>query len=206
MLKKIYHDELYQALNSIQFAIIAIINIQGTAVALIDLFNIKKQYDIKLLLNDVDFHLNEGERVTIVGQNGCGKSTLMKIIMGEEEPTEGKRVVNSSLHIEMLSQQPKFEANLSVREAILNELTELKEAKDDYDMLSLKVAEDFDNNELLKKLEKVSSFLDHHNAWNLDDKIERVLQEFHLKDYENRPVISLSGGEQRRVALASLIL
>jgi len=175
-------------------------------VALIDLFDIKKQYDIKLLLNGVDFHLNEGERVTIVGQNGCGKSTLMKIIMGEEEPSEGKRVVNNSVHIEMLAQQPKFEADLTVREAILNELTELKEAKDQYDMLSLKVADDFDNEELLKKLEKVSSFLDHHNAWNLDDKIERVLQEFHLKAYENRPVISLSGGEQRRVALASLIL
>jgi len=175
-------------------------------VALIDLFNIKKQYDIKLLLNDVNFHLNEGERVTVVGQNGCGKSTLMKIIMGEEEPTEGKRVVQNSIHIEMLAQQPHFDPNLSVREAILNELTELKSAKDDYDLLSLKVADDFENEELLKKLEKVSSFLDHHNAWNLDDKIERVLQEFHLKAYEDRPVVSLSGGEQRRVALASLIL
>jgi len=175
-------------------------------VALIDLFDIKKQYDIKLLLNGVDFHLNEGERVTIVGQNGCGKSTLMKIIMGEEEPSEGKRVVNSSVHIEMLAQQPKFKADLTVRDAILNELTELKEAKDNYDMLSLKVADDFDNEELLKKLESVSSFLDHHNAWSLDDKIERIMQEFHLKAYENRPVISLSGGEQRRVALASLIL
>ncbi|RLA69309.1 MAG: ABC transporter ATP-binding protein [Epsilonproteobacteria bacterium] len=174
--------------------------------ALIDLFNIKKQYDIKLLLNDVNFHLNEGERVTVVGQNGCGKSTLMKIIMGEEEPTEGKRVVQNSIHIEMLAQQPHFDPNLSVREAILNELTELKSAKDDYDLLSLKVADDFENEELLKKLEKVSSFLDHHNAWNLDDKIERVLQEFHLKAYEDRPVVSLSGGEQRRVALASLIL
>ena len=174
--------------------------------ALIDLFNIKKQYDIKLLLNDVDFHLNEGERVTIVGQNGCGKSTLMKIIMGEEEPTEGKRVVNNAIHIEMLSQQPKFDATLSVRDAILNELTELKSAKDEYDKLSLKVADDFENDELLKKLEKVSTFLDHHNAWNLDDKIERVMQEFHLKEYEHRPVVSLSGGEQRRVALASLIL
>ena len=174
--------------------------------ALIDLFDIKKQYDIKLLLDGVDFHLNEGERVTIVGQNGCGKSTLMKIIMGEEEPTEGKRVVNSSIHIEMLSQQPHFDPDLSVREAILNELTELKKAKDEYDMLSLKVAEDFENIDLLKKLEKVSSFLDHHNAWNLDDKIERVMQEFQLKAYEHRPVVSLSGGEQRRVALASLIL
>ncbi len=174
--------------------------------ALIDLFNIKKQYDIKLLLDDVDFHLNEGERVTIVGQNGCGKSTLMKIIMGEEDPTEGKRVVNSTIHIEMLAQQPHFDPDLSVREAILNELTELKEAKDEYDMLSLKVAEDFGNRELLKKLDRVTSFLDHHNAWNLDDKIERVMQEFKLKEYENRPVVSLSGGEQRRVALASLIL
>ncbi len=174
--------------------------------ALVDLFNIKKQYDIKLLLDDVDFHLNEGERVTIVGQNGCGKSTLMKIILGSEEPTEGKRVVTNSVQIEMLAQQPKFDPSLSVREAILNELTDLKIAKEQYDALSMKVAEDFDNTELLNKLEKVTAFLDHHNAWNLDDKIERVLQEFKLKAYENRPVISLSGGEQRRVALASLIL
>ena len=174
--------------------------------ALVDLFNIKKQYDIKLLLDDVDFHLNEGERVTIVGQNGCGKSTLMKIIMGTEDPTEGKRVVTNSIQIEMLAQQPKFDPDLSVREAILNELTELKNAKDEYDLLSQNVAEDFDNKELLNKLEKVSAFLDHHNAWNLDDKIERVLQEFKLKAYEHRPVVSLSGGEQRRVALASLIL
>jgi len=175
-------------------------------VALVDLFNIKKQYDIKLLLDDVDFHLNEGERVTIVGQNGCGKSTLMKIIMGTEEPTEGKRVVTNAVQIEMLSQQPEFDPELNVRDAILNELSELKAAKDEYDLLSLKVAENFEDQELLKKLEKVSAFLDHHNAWNLDDKIERILQEFKLKAYEYRPVVSLSGGEQRRVALASLIL
>lgn len=174
--------------------------------ALIDLFHIKKQYDIKLLLNDVDFHLSEGERVTIVGQNGCGKSTLMKIIMGDEEPTEGKRVIDKSIHIEMLAQQPVFDPALCVREAILNELTELKAAKDEYDRLSLEVAHDFENQELANRLEKVSAFLDHHNAWSLDDKIERVMQEFQLKAYENRPVVSLSGGEQRRVALASLIL
>ncbi len=174
--------------------------------ALIDLFGIKKQYDIKLLLNGVDFHLNEKERVTIVGQNGCGKSTLMKIITGEEEPTEGKRVVNNSITIEMLAQQPIFDERLSVKEAILNELTLLKKAKDRYDELSIEVASDFENKSLLSELEKISSYLDQHNAWNLDDKIERVMQEFNLKIYEDRPVISLSGGEQRRVALASLIL
>ncbi len=174
--------------------------------ALIDLFDIKKQYDVKLLLNGVDFHLNEGERVAIVGKNGCGKSTLMKIALGEEEPTDGKRIIDRSIQIEMLSQQPAFDPALNVKEAIENELTELKEAKEKYDALSLQVAEHFEDKQLLEKFEKITAYLDHHNAWSLDDKIERVLQEFKLKEYENRLVISLSGGEQRRVALASLIL
>lgn len=174
--------------------------------ALIDLFHIKKQYDIKLLLDDVDFHLNEGERVTIIGQNGCGKSTLMKIIIGEEEPTEGKKVIDRSVQIEMLQQHPRFEPEFTVRQAIENELTELKEAKQRYDVLSLQLAEDFENTELLKEHETLSNYIEHHNAWNLDDKIERVLQEFKLKEYEDRPAITLSGGEQRRVALAGLIL
>ncbi len=174
--------------------------------ALIDLFNIKKQYDIKLLLDDVDFHLNTGERIAVVGQNGCGKSTLLKIALGIEEPTEGKRVVNTNLQIEMLSQQPHFDATLTVRDAILNELNDLKTAQDEHIKLSKEVAIDFENKELLSKLENITAFLDHHNAWNLDDKIERILQEFKLKEYEHRLVISLSGGEQRRVALASLVL
>ncbi len=174
--------------------------------ALIDLFNIKKQYDIKLLLNDVDFHLNEGERIAIVGQNGCGKSTLMKIALGSEEPTEGKRVINSSIQIEMLAQQPHFDTSLTVRDAILNELTELRDAQEEHAKLSNQVAKDFENRELLAKLESITAYLDHHNAWNLDDKIERILQEFKLKAYEKRLVVSLSGGEQRRVAFASLVL
>ncbi|MGW8169829.1 MAG: ribosomal protection-like ABC-F family protein [Sulfurovaceae bacterium] len=174
--------------------------------ALVDLFAIKKQYNIKMLLDGVDFHLNEGERIAIVGQNGCGKSTLMKIIAGTEEPTEGKRVVQGNLQIEMLSQHPLFKPNLTVREAISLELEELYEAKLAYDKIGEKLATDFDNIELLKKHAELTNFLDHHNAWNLDDKIERVLQEFKLKEYENRLVNSLSGGEQRRVALAGLIL
>jgi len=174
--------------------------------ALIDLFDITKKYDVKTLLDGVDFHLNEGERVAIVGPNGCGKSTLLKIALGVEEPTEGKRVVDSSVDIKMLAQNPTFDENLTVKEAILSQLSEILEKQKEHQSLSLQVANDFENSELLARLEEVTKFLDHHNAWNLDDKIERALQEFKLKEYENRLVTSLSGGEQRRVALASLIL
>jgi ATP-binding cassette subfamily F protein uup len=174
--------------------------------ALIDLFGIKKSYDIKTLLNGVNFHINKGERITIIGENGCGKSTLMKIAMGEEEPTEGKRIIDSSITIEMLPQQPKFDPSLTVREAIFAQLTQIKEAKEAYERLLVEVGEAGNSTPLLGELERLSAFLDHHNAWSLDDKIERILQEFQLKAYEHRLVTSLSGGEQRRVALASLIL
>jgi len=174
--------------------------------AYIDLYDINKSYDVKKIFEGMEFHLEAGERVAIVGANGCGKSTLMKIVAGVEEPDEGKRVIDRSIEIGMLSQQPKFDANLTTREAIEAELKELKEAQKRYEELSIAISKEHDNRELLREHEKVTAFLDHHNAWDLSSKIERVLQEFKLKEYEDRLVNSLSGGEQRRVALASLIL
>ncbi len=174
--------------------------------ALINLFDIDKNYDVKQLLKGVNWNLQEGERVAVIGQNGCGKSTLMKIIQGEVEPDNGRVVINGKIVIEALEQNPKFEMGQSVKEAIENELTELKEAKRRFDEISELLATNYDDKELLAEHAKLSNYLDHHNAWNLDDKIERVLQEFKLKEFENREVTSLSGGEQRRVALASLIL
>ncbi|HIP61226.1 MAG TPA: ABC-F family ATP-binding cassette domain-containing protein, partial [Sulfurovum sp.] len=174
--------------------------------AYIDLFNISKNYDVKQIFTGMEFHLAQGERVAIVGQNGCGKSTLMKIALGTEEPDEGRRVTDRSIHIEMLDQQPHFQPHLSTKEAIENELSELSNAKARYEELSLEIADDYNNKALLAEHERLSAFLDHHNAWDLSDKIERVMQEFRLKEYEDRLVSSLSGGEQRRVALASLIL
>jgi len=174
--------------------------------ALVGLFNIAKNYDVKQLLKGVDFQLNEGERVAIVGKNGCGKSTLIKIISGEVQADEGTRVLDKSIIIDALDQNPKFDDGLNVRDAIENELGDLKNAKMRYEELATLIAEDFENQALINEHATITNYLDHHNAWNLDDKIERVLQEFKLKEYEYRDVNTLSGGEQRRVALASLIL
>jgi len=174
--------------------------------AVVDLFDIKKRYDIKVLLDGVDFHLQEGERVALFGQNGTGKSTLLKIIMGEVTPDSGKVVINKNLEIGMLGQNPSFNNDITVVEAIENELSHLKQAKLEYEALSTQLANDFENKELLFAHEKLASYLDFHDAWNLDNKIERVLIEFDLKQYESRLVSSLSGGEQRRVALGALIL
>ena len=174
--------------------------------ALIDLQNINKQYDIKVILKDVNFTLLEGQRIAIIGQNGQGKSTFMKIITGDIEPDSGDIAIDKSIKIEMLEQQPKFKAGLSVKEAIEEQLVDLKKAQRRYDEISLLLATDYDNKTLLEEQSSLATYLDHHNAWELDSKVQRVLQEFDLKQYENKDITLLSGGEQRRVGLAGLIL
>jgi len=174
--------------------------------ALIDIFDVYKSFEAQKILQGVDLHIARYERIVVVGKNGSGKSTLIKIIDGSLEIDDGKCITSSNLQIKMLSQQPKFSDEQNVREAIESSLSELKKAREDYETLSLKLTYDFENKELLKDHSNLSTYLDHHNAWNLDDKIERVLQEFQLKEFELTNVNRLSGGEQRRVALAALLL
>lgn len=174
--------------------------------ALIDLQNISKQYDTKVILKDANFTLNHGQRIAVIGQNGQGKSTLFKIIMKQTEPDSGEMAIDKSLKIEMLDQQPKFKANLNVRDAIENQLAELKTAKVEYEKITNQLMTEYENEDLLRKQSELASFLEFHNAWDLDNMIERVLVEFQLKQYEFKDVNLLSGGEQRRVSLAGLLL
>ena len=174
--------------------------------ALIDLLNISKHYEAQKILTNINFHIEEGERIVIIGKNGSGKSTLMKILNGTLEQDSGERISRQNLEVKMLSQKPDFKEGDTVREAVEAGLDELNKAKKRYDELSLLLADDFENKALLDEHERLSRYIEHHNAWNLDDKIERIIQHFDLKQYEDKPVVMLSGGEQRRVALASLLL
>lgn len=174
--------------------------------ALIDLLDIYKHYEAQKILEGINFHVDEGERIVIVGKNGSGKSTLMKIVNGTLEQDEGNRIIRNDLEVKMMAQVPKFDESHNVRQAVEAGLDELYSAKERFDEVSLLLAEDFDNQKLLDEHAELSSFLDHHSAWNLDDKIERIMQHFQLKMYEEKNINLLSGGEQRRVALASLLL
>jgi ATP-binding cassette subfamily F protein uup len=174
--------------------------------ALIDLLNISKHYEAQKILIDVNFHVNEGERIVIIGKNGSGKSTLMKIVNGTLEQDSGERMIKQNLEVKMLDQRPNFEEGHTVRQAVEAGLNELNKAKERYNELSLLLADDFDNKALIDEHERLSRYIEHHNAWNLDDKIERIIIHFDLKQYEDKPIVMLSGGEQRRVALASLLL
>ena len=174
--------------------------------ALIDLIDVSKKFGANEILNSVSLSVNENEKIAIIGKNGSGKSTLMKIISGEVAADSGRRIVQSLIRVEMLAQNPNFNATFSVRDALNNELKEIFNAISDYEKSGVLLANEPENKEILKEQERLLKFIEAKDGWNIEHKIERILQEFKLKEYENRPICSLSGGEIRRVALGALIL
>ncbi|WP_149723835.1 ribosomal protection-like ABC-F family protein [Campylobacter concisus] len=174
--------------------------------ALIDLIDVSKKFGANEILNSVSLSVNENEKIAIIGKNGSGKSTLMKIISGEVAADSGRRIVQSLISVEMLAQNPNFNATFSVRDALNNELKEIFDAISEYEKSGALLANEPENREILKEQERLIKFIEAKDGWNIEHKIERILQEFKLKEYENRPICSLSGGEIRRVALGALIL
>ena len=174
--------------------------------ALIDLIDVSKKFGANEILNNISLSVNENEKIAIIGKNGSGKSTLMKIISGEVAADSGRRIVQSLISVEMLAQNPNFNATFSVRDALNNELKEIFDAISEYEKSGVLLANEPENKEILKEQERLLKFIEAKDGWNIEHKIERILQEFKLKEYENRPICSLSGGEIRRVALGALIL
>jgi hypothetical protein len=174
--------------------------------ALIDLIDVSKKFGANEILNGVNFSINENEKIAIIGKNGSGKSTLMKIISGEVAADSGRRIVQNLISVEMLAQTPNFNATFTVKQALNNELKEIFDAISEYEKSGVLLANDPENKEILKEQERLIKFIEAKDGWNIEHKIERILQEFKLKEYENRPICSLSGGEIRRVALGALIL
>ena len=174
--------------------------------ALIDLIDVSKKFGANEILNSVSLSVNENEKIAIIGKNGSGKSTLMKIISGEVAADSGRRIVQNLISVEMLAQNPNFNATFSVKDALNNELKEIFDAIGEYEKSGVLLANDPENKEILKEQERLLKFIEAKDGWNIEHKIERILQEFKLKEYENRPICSLSGGEIRRVALGALIL
>nr|WP_314119834.1 ABC-F family ATP-binding cassette domain-containing protein [uncultured Campylobacter sp.] len=174
--------------------------------ALIELIDVTKKFGSHVVLDGVNFALEANERVAVIGKNGGGKSTLIKIVAGLCETDEGRVITQNGLNIQMLAQTPKFEDNLSVKDALRRELAEIYAALDEYDAISSKIAAQPENRELLARQDELIKFIEAKDGWQIDNKIEQVLQNFGLKIYENRSVCTLSGGEIRRVALGALVL
>ena len=174
--------------------------------ALIDLIDVSKRFGDKVVLDNVNFSINAKERIAIIGKNGDGKSTLMNIISQSLAPDAGRVIKEGGLSVQMLSQTPKFDDSFDVRAALKHELKDIYAARSEYEELMLKMAINPDDKELHARQDELGKFIESKEGWNIENKVERVLDSFALREFEHRLIASLSGGEIRRVALGALIL
>lgn len=172
--------------------------------ALLSLLEVSKTYEHKDILKNISFSIQEGERIAVVGKNGSGKSTLLKIVMGGLDIDSGERVTNGNLQIAYLPQIPHFTRGISVEQAIEESLDELKKAHTRLEQVNLELQNSQDK-KLLGEYSLLSAYIDRHNAWDLNARVEEVITHFELEDLRSRAVESLSGGEQKRVALSQIL-
>lgn len=174
---------------------------------IITLENISKSYSEKVLLNNVSLGINEGDKIGLIGINGAGKSTFLKVVAGKEEFFDGNITKGKNMRIEFLEQNPPFDKDATVIEQIFKgdtkEMQTLREYEDILEKLHNASQDDFEklNNRLLKLQELIDSL----NLWDLESSAKTVLNKLGITNY-NEKVGNLSGGQKKRVALAGALI
>lgn len=165
---------------------------------------LSKTFGSKLLFNKINFGINHGQRVALVARNGAGKSTLLKIIMGKEIPDEGTVTLRKDISLAYLDQQPQFIETSSIADAIYQTNNPVLTAVKNYE-LAIAAYEQDSGPANEKKLELASAEMENLNAWDHDARVKEVLSRLNI-NYPERKISSLSGGQKKRLALATLLI
>lgn len=174
--------------------------------------NIGKSYGIDVILEGVSFHVNEGDRVGIIGVNGAGKSTLMKILTGEMTHDAGDYFISQDTRIGYLKQQDNFQLDSTVMEEVKKIFRPIEQLEEDIHKLSEKIAKlaeetSEDTEELLLKLSNMQHEFEIKGGYTYKSEINGILNSMAFtEDYFDKPISTLSGGERTRLALACLLL
>jgi ATP-binding cassette, subfamily F, member 3 len=171
---------------------------------------LSRGFDEGPLFRDVGFELQAGERVGLVGPNGVGKTTLMKILAGLDRPDDGEVRLHAGARVALLRQQPEFPPGQTLFHEARSALDELLAAHDDMIRTAEALAratDEIERKALAARYDRLNELLHHHSAYNVDHRIEQVLDGlgFCREDYY-RPVETFSGGQQSRLMLAKLLL
>ncbi|WP_252223839.1 ABC-F family ATP-binding cassette domain-containing protein [Clostridium sp. ZBS2] len=174
---------------------------------IITLENIYKSYSEKILLNNISLGINDGDKIGLIGINGAGKSTFLKVVGGKDEFFDGSITKGKNVRIEYLSQNPDFKSGATVLEQIFRGDTKEMKLLMEYEDILVKInacnGEEF--NKLNDKLIKLQGQIDSFNLWDLESEAKSILNKLGISNY-NEIMDNLSGGQKKRVALASALI
>ncbi len=173
--------------------------------------NITKTYGIAEILTNVSFHINQGDRIGIIGVNGAGKTTLLNILSGRIACDSGDFFVSANTNIGYLRQSDNFESEKTVYEEMLSIFTEVIEMEKEMERLSLEISEKSakgsDISKLLYRYDDLSEGFKNKNGYGYKSEIHGILNSMAFsEEFFNKKISLLSGGERTRLALASLLL
>lgn len=160
----------------------------------------------KKVLNNIYLSFFYGAKIGIIGLNGSGKSTLLKIIAGLDKSYQGEVVFSPGYSVGYLEQEPKLDPEKTVKEVVQEGVQPIMDLLAEFDNVNAQFAEpDADFDKLLARQGELQDLLDHADAWNIDNRLERAMDALRCPD-EDALIKNLSGGERRRVALCRLLL
>ena len=162
----------------------------------------------KVILKDIYLSFFYGAKIGIIGLNGAGKSTVMKIIAGIETPTRGEVVFAPGYSVGYLEQEPQLDPSKTVLEVVQEGVQEVMDMLAEYNEIGLKFCEPMSDDEMNKLIERqgeLTDAIEHAGGWDIDSKLERAMDALQCPD-PDASVATLSGGERRRVALCRLLL
>ncbi|QAT39511.1 ABC-F family ATP-binding cassette domain-containing protein [Clostridium sp. JN-9] len=172
---------------------------------LITLENIYKSYSDKILLNGVSLGINEGEKIGLIGINGTGKSTLLKIIAGVEPYDSGNINKLSNLTIKYLPQNSDYNDEFTVIEQIFNGSSEVMSLLREYEKAVYKIQKSPEDKNIQRKIFNLNNKMDALNAWTIESEAKTILTKLGITDF-NAPIGSLSGGQKKRIALCEALI
>lgn len=171
---------------------------------LMTLENICKSYSEKTLLENISLGINEGEKIGLIGVNGTGKSTLLKIIAGAEEKDFGTITKANRVRVEYLPQNPKYDEDATVLEQVFKGTSEEMRLLGEYEETLAKLNNNYDD-KLNSKLISLQEKIDALNLWDLESEAKSVLTKLGINDFSQK-VKGLSGGQRKRISLASALI
>lgn len=164
---------------------------------LLQVENLTKSFGVNSLFDDINFTINEGEKVGLIAKNGTGKSTLLSIIAGDDTPDDGKLIFKNDVTIGYLKQLPQFEPHLSVMDTCLIGDDDQSKAIRQYENALI-----VGNNE---EMTKAIQAMDLASAWDYEERFKQILSQLKIDDIKQR-ISELSGGQIKRVALAKILI
>jgi ATP-binding cassette subfamily F protein uup len=179
--------------------------IRRATMNILSLQNIRKAWSEKLLFDNLSFGLDEGDRLGVIGINGTGKSTLLKIMTGIEPPDSGSRATRQGLRIEYLAQTPEYPAGRSVLDYLFDSNSEQSSLVHNYEMLSLEYEKNPGNPEIGTRYDQILRRMDAADAWEYEIRARVILNKLGISDMD-ADASTLSGGEQRRLAVARVLI